>query len=134
MENNNKIKTAYYDSDKKEWIGWLPHTGFNEEYFRRYKRVYFIPHEEYCKRQVWDEEGYLYYYRLKYKNETLFGIPPLLTEEDCLKIIDSIKKVMGNEVGENFSYSAWLPNFIDESINVEETIKENGKVVVNMWY
>lgn len=134
MENNNEVKTAYYDSDKKEWIGWLPNRGFAEEYFRRYKRVYFIPHEEYFKRQVWDEEGYLYCYRLKYKNETLFGLPVFLTEEDCLKIIDSIKKVKGNEVGENFSCEAWLPSFIDESINVEETIKENGKVVVNMWY
>lgn len=130
MEND---KIAYYDFEKKEWSGWFPEQ-LNKECFNKYKCVHFLPYEEYNKKQVWDDEGCLYCYRLKYNGETFFNLPVLLTEEDCLKIIDFIKIVKGEEEGAKYSYSTWITSIIDESINVEETIKENGDIIVNMWY
>lgn len=133
MENNSEIKIAYYDFEKKEWSGWFPE-NLKKEYFNKYKRVYFIPYEEYNKKQVWDDEGYLYCYRLKHNDKTLFNLPVLLTEQDCVKLIEFVKTVKGEEEGTKYSYSAWITSIIDESINVEETIKENGDIIVNMWY
>lgn len=93
-----------------------------------------MPYEEYNKKQVWDDDGYLYCYRLKYNNVTIFSCPKLLTEEDCVKLIEFIKTTEGEEEAAKYSYSAWVTSIIDESINVEETIKENGDIIVNMWY
>ena len=128
---NDKI--AYYDFNKKEWYGWFP-KELSKEYFHKYIKVYFMPYEEYNKMQVWDEEGYLYCYRLKYKEDVLFNLPVLLTEKDCKKLINYIKTEKGEEEGSKYSYTTYVTSIIDESINVDETIKEGGKIVVNMWY
>ena len=93
---NKENKIAYYDFEKKEWSGWFPE-GLSKEHFNKYKRVYFMPYEEYNKKQVWDDEGYLYCYRLKYNDVTLFSFPALLTELDCVKLVEFVKTVKGEE-------------------------------------